>query len=152
SCYSCRTGWSAVCGGRSATARRCAVAARRETEMPENETLLRVSGVSKRFGGGRAVDNVDFDVRRGQVAGLIGPNGAGKTTLFSIIAGAEKPTSGEIVFEGRTIAGLRPNRIAHLGIARTFQIVRPLPRLTVFENVMVGAYCRVARKSSAREI
>ncbi len=120
--------------------------------MPENEILLRASGVSKRFGGVRALDNVAFEVRRGQVVGLIGPNGAGKTTLFSIIAGAERPTDGEITFEGRTIAGLRPSRIARLGIARTFQIVRPLPRLTVFENVMVGAYCRVNRRSAAREI
>jgi branched-chain amino acid transport system ATP-binding protein len=100
----------------------------------------------------QAVDNVDFEVRRGQVVGLIGPNGAGKTTLFSLIGGAEKPTAGTIEFEGQPITGLRPSRIAQLGIARTFQIVRPLPRLTVLENVMTGAYCRVTRRSRAREI
>jgi branched-chain amino acid transport system ATP-binding protein len=120
--------------------------------MAGDEILLRVTGLGKRFGGVQAVDNVDFEVRRGQVVGLIGPNGAGKTTLFSLIGGAEKPTAGTIEFEGQPISGLRPSRIAQLGIARTFQIVRPLPRLTVLENVMTGAYCRVTRRSRAREI
>jgi branched-chain amino acid transport system ATP-binding protein len=121
-------------------------------QMPEAGVLLRVTGLGKRFGGVRAVDNLDFEVCRGQVVGLIGPNGAGKTTLFNLIGGAEKPSAGTIEFEGRPITGLRPSRIAQLGIARTFQIVRPLPRLTVLENVMTGAYCRVTRKSAAREI
>jgi branched-chain amino acid transport system ATP-binding protein len=98
--------------------------------MPDNEVLLRVAGLGKRFGGVRAVQNLDFEVRRGEVVGLIGPNGAGKTTVFSMIGGAEKPTTGTIEFEGRPIAGLRPSRIAQLGVARTFQIVRPLGRLT----------------------
>jgi branched-chain amino acid transport system ATP-binding protein len=118
----------------------------------DGSTLLRVSGLGKHFGGLRAVDNVDFEVRHGEVLGLIGPNGAGKTTLFSVISGAEKPSAGEIVFDGKRIGGLRPSSIAQLGIARTFQIVRPLPRLTVFENVMIGAYCRVTRTAVAREI
>ena len=120
--------------------------------MTEDDILLRVRGLGKRFGGVRAVDSVDFDVRKGQVLGLIGPNGAGKTTLFSLISGAEKPTSGTVEFDGMPITGLRPSRIAQLGMARTFQIVRPLPRLTVLENVMTGAYCRVTRRSRAREI
>ena len=120
--------------------------------MPEDGILLRVSGLGKRFGGVQAVDNVDFEVRKGQVVGLIGPNGAGKTTLFSLISGAEKPTTGTVELEGAPITGLRPSQIAQLGIARTFQIVRPLPRLTVLENVMTGAYCRVTRKARAREI
>ena len=120
--------------------------------MPEDGLLLRVTGLGKRFGGLQAVDNLDFEVRRGQVVGLIGPNGAGKSTIFSLIGGSEKPSAGKIEFEGRPITGLRPSRIAQLGIARTFQIVRPLPRLTVLENVMIGAYCRVTRKSWAREI
>ena len=120
--------------------------------MPDDGVLLRVSGLGKRFGGVQAVDNVDFEVRKGQVVGLIGPNGAGKTTLFSLISGAEKPTTGTIELEGAPITGLRPSRIAQLGIARTFQIVRPLPRLTVLENVMTGAYCRVTRRARAREI
>ncbi|HEY1360840.1 MAG TPA: ABC transporter ATP-binding protein [Xanthobacteraceae bacterium] len=120
--------------------------------MAADAVLLRVMGLGKRFGGVQAVQNVDFDVRRGEVIGLIGPNGAGKTTLFSLIGGAEKPSTGTIAFEGRLINGLRPNRIARLGIARTFQIVRPLARLTVLENVMVGAYCRLTSSASAREL
>jgi branched-chain amino acid transport system ATP-binding protein len=120
--------------------------------MSDDGVLLRVARLGKRFGGVQAVQNLDFEVRRGKVVGLIGPNGAGKTTLFSLIGGAEKPTSGTIEFEGRLINGLRPSRIAQLGIARTFQIVRPLARLTVLENVMIGAYCRVAGRASAREI
>jgi branched-chain amino acid transport system ATP-binding protein len=120
--------------------------------MAKDDILLRVRGLGKRFGGVQAVDRVDFDVRKGQVLGLIGPNGAGKTTLFSLISGAEKPTTGTVEFDGAPITGLRPSRIAQLGIARTFQIVRPLPRLTVLENVMTGAYCRVTRRSRAHEI
>jgi branched-chain amino acid transport system ATP-binding protein len=120
--------------------------------MDQDGVLLRITGLGKRFGGLRAVHNVDLEVRRGEVVGLIGPNGAGKTTLFSLISGAEKPSAGSIEFDGHAIAGLRPSRIAQLGIARTFQVVRPLPRLTVLENVMIGAYCRVTRKASAREI
>lgn len=122
------------------------------TPLPQEEVMLRVRGLGKRFGGLQAVDKLDFEVRRGEVVGLIGPNGAGKTTVFSLIGGFEKPSSGSIEFEGRNIAGLRSSQIAHLGIARTFQIVRPLPRLTVFENVMAGAYCRVTSKSAARKI
>jgi branched-chain amino acid transport system ATP-binding protein len=120
--------------------------------MLEDGVLLRVTGLGKRFGGLRAVENLDFEVQRAQVVGLIGPNGAGKTTLFGLIGGAEKPSAGKIEFEGRPITGLRPSRIAQLGIARTFQIVRPLLRMTVLENVMIGAYCRVTRKSRAREV
>jgi branched-chain amino acid transport system ATP-binding protein len=120
--------------------------------MHADAALLRVSGLSKRFGGVHAVQDLDFELRRGEVLGLIGPNGAGKTTLFSMISGAEKPTTGTVEFDGRVISGLRPSRIAQLGVARTFQIVRPLARLTVLENVMVGAYCRVTRSTAAREI
>jgi branched-chain amino acid transport system ATP-binding protein len=120
--------------------------------LSPDQVLLRVSRLSKRFGGVQAVDNLDFEVQRGEVVGLIGPNGAGKTTVFSLIGGFEKPSAGRIEFEGRNIAGVRSSQIAHLGIARTFHIVRPLNRLTVFENVMAGAYCRVTRKRAAREI
>jgi branched-chain amino acid transport system ATP-binding protein len=120
--------------------------------MLEDGVLLRVTGLGLRFGGLRAVEHLDFEVQRAQVVGLIGPNGAGKTTLFGLIGGAEKPSAGKIEFEGRPITGLRPSRIAQLGIARTFQIVRPLLRMTVLENVMIGAYCRVTRKSRAREV
>jgi branched-chain amino acid transport system ATP-binding protein len=120
--------------------------------MNADTALLRVSGLSKRFGGVLAVQDLYFELPRGKVLGLIGPNGAGKTTLFSMISGAEKPTTGTIEFDGRRINGLRPSRVTQLGVARTFQIVRPLARLTVLENVMVGAYCRVNRSGAAREI
>ena len=113
---------------------------------------LKIDGLRKRFGDVQALDGVTFDVRPGEVYGFLGANGAGKTTLFSMIGGAEKPTSGTITFEGRCINGMRPSKIAQLGVARTFQIVRPLGRLTVLQNVMVGAYCRVTRTSAAREI
>lgn len=102
-------------------------------------TILQAVDVSKSFGGIQAVKNVSFELKEGEILGLIGPNGAGKTTLFNVIAGVYKPTSGSIVFDGKNIAGLRPHQICHLGISRTFQIVKPFPTLTVVENVMIGA-------------
>jgi branched-chain amino acid transport system ATP-binding protein len=105
--------------------------------------LLRVSGLAKHFQGLRAVDDVSFDVRRGELLGLIGPNGAGKSTLFNCIAGAIERTSGEVAFDGRSISGLHPGRIARLGIARTYQNLRIFPDITVFDNVSAGAIGRI---------
>ena len=104
--------------------------------------LLQVERLTKRFGGLVANDAVSFSVAAGEIVGLIGPNGAGKTSLFNSLAGAFAPTSGSIRLEGRPIAGLPPERIAALGIARTFQIVRVFRSMTVLENVMVGAMLR----------
>jgi len=104
--------------------------------------LLTIAGVSKRFRGLVAVDRVSCEVMRGEIFAVIGPNGAGKTTLFSTIAGALKPDDGEIGFLGERIDGLRPDDICRRGIARTFQIVRPFPALTVADNIMVGALLR----------
>ena len=101
--------------------------------------LLTLSGVTKRFGGLVANNDIAMEVGAGQIVGLIGPNGAGKTTLFNCIAGFYPPTSGSIVFRGENIGGLPPEVIAARGIARTFQIVRVFASLTVLENVMVGA-------------
>jgi branched-chain amino acid transport system ATP-binding protein len=101
--------------------------------------ILEVKSVSKYFGGLAAVDDVSFELPEGEILGLIGPNGAGKTTLFNCINGVYAPTSGRIIFKGRDITGLRPYHVAHLGLARTHQIVRPLNELTVRENVIVGA-------------
>ncbi len=101
-------------------------------------TALKGAGVSKFFGGIQAVKNVTFDLKEHEILGLIGPNGAGKTTLFNLIAGVYKPSSGSIVFDGKNIGGLRPHQICHLGISRTFQIVKPFSTLTVLENVMIG--------------
>jgi branched-chain amino acid transport system ATP-binding protein len=101
--------------------------------------LLELQNVTKHFGGLNAVENVSFSVERGELVGLIGANGAGKTTLFSVIAGNLKPTSGDIRLEGQSIANLRPFRVSQLGIARTFQIVRPFLAMTVEENVEIAA-------------
>lgn len=110
--------------------------------------LLQVRGLSKRFGGLQAVADLTFTMEEGEVLGLIGPNGAGKTTAFNLISGFLVPDSGEIGFKGRSLLGLRPHQICHLGLTRTFQLVRPFPHLSVLENVRVGAFARTA---SARE-
>ncbi len=101
--------------------------------------ILEVEGVTKRFGGLVALDNVSFNVYEGEILGLIGPNGAGKTTLFNVITGVYKPEAGRVVFKGTDITGWPPHKIARLGIARTHQIVKPFGDLTVLENTMVGA-------------
>ncbi len=101
--------------------------------------LLSVQGVTKRFGGLQALTQVTFDLPQGQILGLIGPNGAGKTTLFNVINGVHHPEAGRIIFRDRDVTNLRTYELAHMGMARTHQIVRPLKELTVRENVMVGA-------------
>ncbi len=101
--------------------------------------ILSVRGLGKAFGGVRAVDDVSFDVPRGAVVGIIGPNGAGKTTLFNLLNGLVRPDGGEVRFDGRGIAGERPNAICRGGIGRTFQVARCFPRMSVLQNVMVGA-------------
>jgi branched-chain amino acid transport system ATP-binding protein len=113
--------------------------------------LLSVAGVSKRFRGLVAVDHVSCEVMKGEIFAVIGPNGAGKTTLFSTIAGALKPDEGEIRFNGERIDGMRPDEICRRGVARTFQIVRPFPALTVEDNIMVGALLRTADTVRAAE-
>ncbi|WP_437499467.1 ABC transporter ATP-binding protein [Sorangium sp. So ce1099] len=101
--------------------------------------MLQVQGIAKRFGGLQALSDVTFGVEEGEIVGLIGPNGAGKTTLFNVVSGVNAPEQGRVVFRGQDITGLPPYRVAHLGLARTFQIVRPLHDLTVRENVILGA-------------
>jgi branched-chain amino acid transport system ATP-binding protein len=100
--------------------------------------MLTAHAISKSFGGNRAVDDVSFTIGRGTVTGLIGPNGAGKTTLFNCLAGLLPPTSGSLELEGHRIDGLSPDRIFARGLARTFQIPRPFPEMTVLENVLVA--------------
>lgn len=112
--------------------------------------LLEVQNVTKSFGGLNAVDNVSFSVERGELIGLIGANGAGKTTLFSVIAGNLKPTSGDIRLDGQSIAHLPPFRVSQLGIARTFQIVRPFLAMTVEENVEIAARFGRAQQSGVQ--
>ena len=101
--------------------------------------LMELCDVSKHFGGLRAVSEVSFTVQEGEIVGLIGPNGAGKTTLFELLSGFLPITSGEILFRGNPISGLRPRRLCHAGIARTFQLVRPFHDMTVFDNVRAGS-------------
>ncbi len=105
-------------------------------------TILQVEQLSKRFGGLQAVDGVSFSLRQGMIKAVIGPNGAGKTTLFNLIAGMLPPTSGIIRFQGKAIEGMRPFRVAELGIARTFQNIKMFAGMTALENVMVGRHVR----------
>jgi len=114
-------------------------------------TLLSLKGVGKRFRGLVAVDDVGFDVQGGELFAVIGPNGAGKTTLFNLIAGAIAPDEGSIVFAGEQIGGLPPDAVCRRGIARTFQIVRPFPALTVEDNVVVGALLHSRDVAAARQ-
>src|SRR6266704_7146552 len=102
--------------------------------------MLTVTGLTKRFGGFTALNAVSFEVKEGEILGLIGPNGSGKTTLFNCVSGALTPSSGSIRFGAQELAGLTPDKICHLGIARTFQIPRPFRKLSILENVAVAAH------------
>jgi branched-chain amino acid transport system ATP-binding protein len=113
--------------------------------------LLSLDRVSKRFRGLVAVDGVSFEVPEGVIFAVIGPNGAGKTTLFSMIAGALTPDDGAINFAGEQIDGLTPDAVCRRGIARTFQIVRPFPALSVEDNVIVGALMKERHVGAARQ-
>jgi branched-chain amino acid transport system ATP-binding protein len=113
--------------------------------------LLEVEGLTRLFGGLRAVGNLSFSVEQGEILGLIGPNGAGKTTVFNLITGFVRPSSGQIRLDGRSVAGEKPHRVTRLGIARTFQIVKPFPGLSVRENVTLAAFLRHGRRSDAEE-
>ncbi|MFE8700698.1 ABC transporter ATP-binding protein [Cytobacillus sp. FJAT-54145] len=104
--------------------------------------VLQIKKASKNFGGLSALSDVSFSVNKGEIFGLIGPNGAGKTTMFNLMTSMFKPTSGEIVFNGENINGLKPHLITQKGICRTFQNIRLFPQMTAEENVMVGEHCR----------
>jgi branched-chain amino acid transport system ATP-binding protein len=105
--------------------------------------FLEVKNLIKAFGGLKAVNNVSFNVEEGEIFGLIGPNGSGKTTIFNCINNYFPVTAGDVVFKGKTITGLKTYKICHLGIGRTFQVVKPLSRLTVLGNITASAFCRV---------
>jgi len=113
--------------------------------------ILDVKNLTKRFGGIIANNDISFDVQEGEILGIIGPNGAGKSTLFDLITNFQTPDSGDVLFEGHRITGLRPDRISALGIARTFQKLKPFSDLTVTENVMVGALARIPGMKEARD-
>jgi len=114
-------------------------------------TLLNVRGVSKRFGGVIANADISFDVNEGEIVGIIGTNGAGKSTLFDLITGFQPLDSGQVLLGARDITGMRPDRIAMLGVERTFQKLKPFADITVTENVMVGALAHTAHMKTARD-
>ena len=114
--------------------------------MRDGSSILSVRNVTKRFGGLVAVDNVSFEVEQGKVFALIGPNGAGKTTMFNCVTGLFPPSEGQVVFEGRNIAGAKPHQAAQLGIARTFQNIRLFEYMTAMDNVRVGQHVRMRAK------
>jgi branched-chain amino acid transport system ATP-binding protein len=113
---------------------------------PAQAPILRIDHVTKRFGGLVAVDDVTFEVRKGEIFALIGPNGAGKTTLFNGITGIFPPTTGRVVFHDREITGAKPHQVAALGIARTFQNIRLFEYMSSLDNVRLGQHCRMHAK------
>jgi branched-chain amino acid transport system ATP-binding protein len=120
-------------------------------QTEKNDYILECNGVSKQFGGLTALSAVHLKVKPGQIVGVIGPNGAGKTTLFDMISGHQKATSGQIMFNGIDVTRQPPHIRARKGMGRTFQIVHPIPSLTVIENVMIGAFAAYGRRSAAAE-
>ena len=116
-----------------------------------SDVMLKVAGLTKRFGGFTALNAVSFEVREGEILGLIGPNGSGKTTAFNCIAGALASTAGSIRFKDHEISGLTPDAICHRGLARTFQIPRPFRKLTILENVAVAAHYGATERLSEAE-
>ena len=107
--------------------------------------LLDIQGLVKQFGGLQALGGVDFHIDEGEIVSVIGPNGAGKTTFFNVVSGMYPPDAGEILFDGRDVAGLTPDQITKRGIARTFQNVRLFPNMTILENVMVAQHTRTSK-------
>ena len=114
--------------------------------------ILEINHVSKFFGGLAANSDVSFDMDEGMIMGLIGPNGAGKTTLFNCITGYYPPSRGEVLFQGQRMTGLQPDQVCKRGMARTWQKVRPLAKLSVLDNVIVGALCRTNSVKIARQM
>jgi branched-chain amino acid transport system ATP-binding protein len=115
-------------------------------------SLLKIQKVSRFFGGIAAIKDVSFEVRKDEILGLIGPNGAGKTTLFNVVNGFYRPSRGDVFFQDRKISGLMPHQICKSGIARTFQVVKPLQRMSVLDNAVASSYLRAKDKREAVEI
>ncbi len=121
----------------------------RRSHVRSETKLLRIENISKSYGGLGAVKDVSFDVFEGEIVGVIGPNGAGKTTLFNMLNGLVSPSSGGIIFNDKDVTSFKPNRRCKAGMGRTFQVVRSFPRMTVEENVLVGAYVRADNEKDA---
>ena len=115
-------------------------------------SLLEIRKVAKHFGGLAALTNITYEVNKGEILGLIGPNGAGKTTLFNVVNGFYPPTEGEVFFKGEKISHLKPHQICKRGMGRTFQVVRPLQRMTTLDNVIASAFLRAKSKAEATEM
>lgn len=114
-------------------------------------SIIEVKNISKLFGGLAALTDVSFELKKGEILGLIGPNGAGKTTMFNVINGFYPPTQGNVFLKGRKISNLKPHTVCKLGIARTFQVVRPLQRMSVLDNVIASAFVRSKSKAQAEK-
>ena len=114
-------------------------------------SLLDVSQLTMHFSGLTAVSDLSFSIDEGEIVGLIGPNGAGKTTTFNLISGFIAPSSGDVIFNGKRLNGLKPHQVCQLGLTRTFQVVQPFPDMTALENVMVGAFVRHSNPARARD-
>jgi branched-chain amino acid transport system ATP-binding protein len=112
---------------------------------------LKVTALNKRFGGLTAISELSFELGQGKILGLIGPNGAGKTTVFNCLSGFHTPDTGEMMFSGKSLAGMQPYQVCQAGLARTFQIVKPFLTISVLDNVMVGALLRETSIKKARE-
>ncbi|PCJ39769.1 MAG: branched-chain amino acid ABC transporter [SAR86 cluster bacterium] len=122
-----------------------------QSDIKTND-ILKVENLSKAFGGLKAIQNLSFSVQQGELLGVIGPNGAGKTTLFNLLNGFQTPDAGTVTFRDKPLKKLRPNKICHLGVARTFQVPKPFTRISVFDNVVVGAYVRSRTNHEASEL
>ena len=136
----------------TATVTHLPVLTRRDQPSGQVDVVLEVSNLSRSFGGLKAVQNVSFKLHRNEILGIIGPNGAGKTTLFNLLNGFLRPDSGEILVEGRDMFARKPHELCEAGVARTFQIMRPFPRMSIADNVVVGAYVRAKTDTEARSL
>jgi branched-chain amino acid transport system ATP-binding protein/branched-chain amino acid transport system permease protein len=128
------------------------VPSRSERSPGTGDVVLEVRNLSRSFGGLKAVRDVSFKLRRNEILGIIGPNGAGKTTLFNLLNGFLRPGTGEILLDGREMSGHKPHELCEAGIGRTFQIMRPFLRMSISDNVVVGAYVRAKTDAEARQM
>src|SRR6201996_9000630 len=135
----------------SATVTRLPVSTRRDQPTAQ-DVILEVRHLSRSFGGLKAVQDVSFKLHRNEILGIMGPNGAGKTTLFNLLNGFLRPDGGEVLLEGRDMFARKPHELCEAGVARTFQIMRPFPRMSISDNVIVGAYVRAKTDDEARKL
>jgi branched-chain amino acid transport system permease protein len=136
----------------TATVTQLPVSVRRDRAATPEDVILEVRNLSRSFGGLKAVQNVSFRLHRNEILGIIGPNGAGKTTLFNLLNGFLRPDTGEVLLEGHNVFARKPHELCEAGVARTFQIMRPFQRMSISDNVVVGAYVRAKTDAKAREL